>query len=210
MSLLDTNLKDLYNSCIMKKVTGIVLIGGRSKRFGKDKIFAPINGEPITKKVIDVIQGVFEEVILIGQQRDGLNTLEVKVIADIIPNCGPLGGIYTALKAAKNNYIFVFAADMPFLDIKFIKYMVSLAGKHDIIMPVWNKGIEPLHAIYNKGLIPIIASLLDRKLLKIAKLIDREDVSVLKVAEDQIRASGEPERMFLNINTPADLETIPR
>ena len=192
----------------MKKMTGIVLIGGKSKRFGKDKIFTPINGKPMTKKVIDVIQDAFDDIILIGHQRDGLNTLEV--VEDIIPDCGPLGGIYTALKVAKTNYVFVFAADMPLLDIKFIKYMVSLAGKHNIIMPVWNNRIEPLHAIYNKELIPIIASLLNRKLLKIAKLVDREDVSVLKVTEDQIRASGEPERMFLNINTIADLETIPR
>ncbi|MCD6571491.1 MAG: molybdenum cofactor guanylyltransferase [Deltaproteobacteria bacterium] len=189
-------------------MTGIVLIGGKSKRFGKDKIITPIDDKPMIRKVIDVIQDMFDEVILVGHPRDDLNTF--KIVEDIIPGCGPLGGIYTALEVAKNKYIFVFGADMPLLDTEFIKHMVSLADKHDIILPIWREGMEPLHAIYNKALIPTIASLIDRKFFKIAQLIGLEDVSVLKVTEDQIRTFGEPERIFLNINTITDLKTISR
>ena len=187
-------------------MTGIVLIGGKSTRFGNDKVVASVGNKLLIQHVIDVIEPMFDEVILIGHKREDLNTFTI--VEDIRPGCGPLGGIYTALNAAGTPRSFVFAADMPNLDQRFISYMISCAGDHDVTIPVWSKGREPLHAIYHKRILPVVKTLLDNNMFKIYNLLSKVDT--LTISEDTIRQFGRPEAMFANINTLHDVENMTR
>jgi molybdopterin-guanine dinucleotide biosynthesis protein A len=185
-------------------MTGVVLIGGRSRRFGSDKVLSGFKGKPLIKHVIETISPLFDETILIGHRRKGLD--EYRVVEDIRPGCGPLGGIYTALNAATSDYCFVCAADMLRLNREFISHMITLADAHDIIMPMWSKGREPLHAIYRKTVIPYAAALLEQEDFKIYSLIQKVDTLI--IPEETIRAYGDPEVLFSNVNTMGDLLQI--
>ncbi len=186
--------------------TGAVLIGGKSRRFGTDKVVCPVAEKPMAKKVIELVSRIFDGVILIGHPRKELN--DYKIIEDIVPDRGSLGGIFTALSVAKGEYVFVFGADMPFLNVELIKYMITVTDKHDIIIPRWSKGIEPLHAVYRKSLIPNIKSLIEKDYLKISTLIEMKDISTLEITEEKIRSFGDPEKIFFNVNTPDDFKCL--
>lgn len=122
-------------------MTGVVLVGGKSRRFGRDKVLSEFKGTPLLDHVVGVLRPLFDEVILVGHRRKGLE--RHRVFEDIRPGCGPLGGIYTALHATSAEHCFVCAADMPHMNPGFISHMTSLADDHDIILPVWSKGREP-------------------------------------------------------------------
>jgi molybdopterin-guanine dinucleotide biosynthesis protein A len=185
-------------------MTGVILIGGKSKRFGSDKVLSGFRGKPLIKHVVETIDPLFDEIILIGHKRRGLE--EYRVVEDIRPGCGPLGGIYTALNAANSDYCFVCAADMLGLNRDFISYMITMADAHDIIIPMWSKGREPLHAIYRKTVIPYAAKLLEQEDFKIYSLIQKVDTLI--IPENSIRSYGDPEVLFSNINTMGDLLQI--
>ena len=187
-------------------MTGIVLIGGKSTRFGRDKVVASVGNKLLIERVIEVIDPLFEKVMLIGHKREDLNTFTI--VEDLRPGCGPLGGIYTALSATGTPQSFVFAADMPNLNERFISYMISCAEDHDVIIPVWAKGREPLHAIYHKRILPVVKTLLDADMFKIYNLLNQVDT--LMISEDTIRQFGRPEAMFANINTLHDIENMAR
>jgi molybdenum cofactor guanylyltransferase len=185
-------------------MTGVVLIGGKSVRFGSDKVISQFKGKPLISHVVETIEPLFDEVILIGHKRKYLDGY--RVVEDIRPGCGPLGGIYTALLATNAEYCFVCATDMPNLNAGLITHMISQAADHDIIMPMWSKGREPLHAIYRRSIIPTIASLLDHNILRIFSLIELSNT--LFIPEETIRLYGDPAVLFSNINTQHDMLRI--
>jgi molybdopterin-guanine dinucleotide biosynthesis protein A len=185
-------------------MTGFILIGGRSKRFGKDKVTARIGERPLIGRVTDVISPLFDEVILIGPERDHLGPF--RTVEDILPGRGPLGGIHTALSVSPTPQCFVFAADMPNLSQELIRYMISAADDHDVVIPLWSKGREPLHAVYNRRILPLVGSLLERKKLRIFDLLENTDTLV--IPEEKIRTFGDPGMIFANINTPGDIDRL--
>jgi molybdenum cofactor guanylyltransferase len=81
--------------------------------------------------------------------------IKCKIVEDQYVKAGPLGGIHAGLQSATNNAIFVFAGDMPFLDIKIITHQIAEfnKGNHNVLMPKVGQFIEPLHAIYNNSIL---------------------------------------------------------
>jgi molybdopterin-guanine dinucleotide biosynthesis protein A len=183
---------------------GVALIGGQSRRFGSDKVLSAFRGAPLVEHVVSVLRPLFDDIVLVGHERPGLERF--RVIEDIRPGCGPLGGIYTALSATGAESCFVCAADMPNLNSGLIAHMVSLTGTHDIVIPTWSKGREPLHAIYRRTVIPHAEALLARDEFRIFSLI--ETVDTLFIPEEEIRRFGEPGVLFSNINTMHDMERM--
>ncbi|HQP30898.1 MAG TPA: NTP transferase domain-containing protein, partial [Deltaproteobacteria bacterium] len=80
-------------------MTGVILMGGKSRRFGQDKVMATIGDKPLIEHVIEAIAPLMEDIILIGPARPGMRG--VRRVDDLIPDCGPMGGIYTALKTVQ-------------------------------------------------------------------------------------------------------------
>lgn len=185
-------------------MTGAILIGGKSRRFGRDKVLSSFRGTPLINHAVEVLQPIFDEVILVGHRRTGLE--KYQVVEDIRPGCGPLGGIYTALSSTTAEFCFVCAADMPNMNPDFITHMVSLSDDHDIIMPAWSKGREPLHAMYRRTILPHARTLLDQDVFRIFSLIEKVDT--LFITDEIIRRYGDPEVMFSNINTMHDMERL--
>ncbi len=189
-------------------VASIVLVGGKSLRLGKDKIFETIDGENLLQRVVTRLAPLTDRIILVaapGQPIPPLPPhLKTSKVVDIYPGKGSLGGIYTGLSASDCSHSLVVACDMPFLNLALLRHLIRLCPRYDAVIPRITKLLEPLHAVYSKSCLAAIEVLLQQNNLRITDLFNQ--IRVRYVEEDEIDRF-DPERLsFFNINTAADLE----
>ncbi len=190
----------------MFTVSAVVLAGGQSSRLGMDKSLVTVNGRPLIEQIVAKLVTLSDDVIIVTNSTGKYDYLEVRLVSDIYPGKGALGGIYSGLKAATNTYSLVVACDMPFLDLNLLRYMILLAPGHDVVIPRIEGLTEPLHAIYSKGCLEPIGRLLARGGLKIIDLFP--EVRVRYVGEDEVDIFDPQHLSFFNVNTPEDLEVM--
>jgi molybdopterin-guanine dinucleotide biosynthesis protein A len=190
------------------RLSGIVLAGGQSRRLGRDKAVEPVQGQLLIQRVIERIRQVScETLIVVADQKRG-DALpldeEARIALDIYPGKGSLGGIFSGLATAQEDWGLVVACDMPFLNLDLLRYMASLRDAADAVVPVLEGRPEPTHAFYSKACLPHIEARLKADDLKISGFFD--DVRVKYVNDDEI-VKFDPEYLsFFNINSPADLD----
>ncbi len=183
-----------------EEVTGEILIGGQSRRLGRDKILLPYDGKPLVVHLHGLLESLFPKILLIGHPRPELETLGLSCIPDLIPDKGALGGIYTALKTASTPYVFVAGADMPFLTTSLISDILGHRYEADAVIPRGPRGLEPLCAAYSTSCADAIKRSLERDMLKIMGALDG-----LAVLSPEITPGDDEPDPFLNINYPEDL-----
>lgn len=127
-----------------------------------------------------------------------------RVVTDVFPGKGPLGGIYTGLLASAYFYSLVVACDMPFLNPDLLRYMIRNSEGFDVVTPRIDSLVEPLHAIYAKSCLVTIKTMMEQGELSVYKLLDLVRVRYIEAEEiDRF----DPEHLsFFNINTKSDLE----
>lgn len=188
-------------------VTGIILAGGLSRRLGRDKAVEPINGQPLIGRVMDALSRITDELVVVvntPQRGQELPLPDSAVAAvDIHPNAGSLGGIFTGLSAASNQWGIVAACDMPFLNLDLLSHLLSFRESHDAVVPVLDHRPEPTHAAYSKVCRPAIEARLEAGDLKIARFFD--DVHVKYVSQRQVEEIDPGRLSFFNVNTEEDL-----
>jgi molybdopterin-guanine dinucleotide biosynthesis protein A len=185
-------------------MTGIILAGGENRRMGTDKAFLDVAGRPLVERVINVLKGLFERVIIVTNTPQAYARYAVSVVTDAIDKRGPLTGIYSGLLASKDDYNFVVACDMPFLNSGLIGHMAKEAEGYDVVVPDILGKVEPLHAVYNKRLLPLIESQIRRDSRQIQKIF--ETVKVRRITEEEIDRFDPERRSFINLNTPKEYE----
>ena len=188
-------------------VTGIILAGGLSRRLGRDKAVEPIEGQPLVGRVMDALSGIADELVVVvntPQRGRELPLRDSAVVAvDIYPNAGSLGGIFTGLSSASNQWGIVVACDMPFLNLDLLSYLLSFRESHDAVVPVLDGRPEPTHAAYSKVCLSAIEARLEANDLKIARFFD--DVRVKYVSQRRVEEIDPGRRSFFNVNTEEDL-----
>ncbi|MBI3743911.1 MAG: molybdenum cofactor guanylyltransferase [Chloroflexi bacterium] len=189
-------------------VTGVILAGGRSRRLGRDKRLEPFAGETLFARVAKRLGEVCDEIVAVAADEDSRaalpNVEAVRVVNDVYPDRGSLGGIYSGLAAATNTWSIVVATDMPFLNVRLLTHLLSLREGYDAVVPMVEGFPEPTHAAYAKTCLKPIEARIQRNDLKIAKFF--EDVHVRFVEEAELRRFDPDLDSFFNVNTPEDLE----
>src|SRR5512135_1872251 len=137
-------------------MTGIVLAGGENKRMGMDKAFLKLDGIPMIEHVLRPLKAVCRDIIIVTNSPRSYEAYRVAVVKDAFDMRGPLTGIYTGLQKSTEEYNFVVACDMPFLNPRLMAYMGGLSAGYDIVVPAVGDLFEPLHAVYRKELAPVI------------------------------------------------------
>jgi molybdopterin-guanine dinucleotide biosynthesis protein A len=185
-------------------LTVALMAGGKSSRMGQDKSFVLFRGKPMIETVMERVQGMGDEQILITNTPDSYAHLDLPNCGDVYPEHGSLGGIFTAISAARYSHTLVVACDMPWLNRPLLEHMISLMGAADVTIPRWQKHPEPLHAIYTKQCLAPIEAKLKARRLKIVGFFDEVDVRYIERREI---AQFDPDgRSFANINTPQELK----
>ncbi len=185
-------------------LTIAIMAGGKSSRMGQDKSFVLFAGQPLIERVLERVQGLGDELVLSTNKPAEYAHLGLPMFADVLPDCGPLGGIYTAVYHARHPHTLVVACDMPWLNPDLLRYMVDLRETADVVVPRWDKYPEPLHALYSKACLPPIKEKLDAGQLKITGFFGQ--VAVRFVERGEIERWDENGRSFTNVNTPDDLQ----
>jgi molybdopterin-guanine dinucleotide biosynthesis protein A len=171
---------------------------------GTNKALLDLGGKPVIERVASTLRRVFPEVVLITNTPELFEFLHLAAHKDLIPGHGSLGGLYTGLRVCSNNYAFLVACDMPFIQERVLRYMADLIKDQDVIVPKIQGMWEPLHAIYSRTCLPHIERLMDANDLKIMNFFDQ--VRIFEVAERDLAVFDPEHRFLINVNTPADLE----
>jgi len=188
------------------KITGIILSGGRSNRMGENKAFIPIEGVPIIQRIHDLFKELFEEVIIVTNQKDLFSNFDSKIYSDLIPNKGALGGLYTGLFFSSFQYSFCVACDMPFIKKPLVKYLIENTEGQDVVVPRTRDGLQPLHAIYSKGCVDSLKTMIENGK---EKIIDLYRLVRVKIVEERDFLHLDPRReSFINVNTPEELRSV--
>lgn len=189
------------------EISSIALAGGRGSRLGRDKLLEFIGTESLIHRVVSCLSTFNGEIIIVKAENQSLPAFDypkLKIVADIYPDKGPLGGLYTGLVESGSLYNLVVAGDMPFLSRALLSYMIELTDGFDLVVPRLGEMVEPLHAIYSKSCLSPIRHLLTNNELRVSQLLTMLKVRYVEAYEiDRF----DPERLsFFNINTEADVE----
>jgi molybdopterin-guanine dinucleotide biosynthesis protein A len=186
------------------ELTAFILAGGKSTRMGRDKAFLEIEGRSLLERALALAGTVAGETVIVGDATKF--SPWGRVLEDVFRERGPLGGIHAALAASKTEYNLVLAVDMPFLEARFLQYLVAEAKRTQAVVtvPRAEGGLQPLCAVYRRQ----FAGLAEQALLKMENKIDalftRTETHV--IGESELANCGFSGKMFHNVNTPQDLE----
>jgi molybdopterin-guanine dinucleotide biosynthesis protein A len=152
-------------------MSGVVLAGGRNSRMGgRDKCTLVVRGKPIIMQIVELLDGLFAEVILVTNHPAAYRALVtgIRVVRDRYSGRGPLAGLQAGLEACSREAAFCVACDMPYLDADLIRRQAALFRQLQaervpaaVLLPRTGSLIEPLHGIYRRDLEPAIRALLE-------------------------------------------------
>ena len=120
---------------ISPRVSAVILAGGQSRRMGRDKAFIDLGGVPLVARVIERVEPLCTEIILVTNEAAAYEQFGCRIVADVYPGKGSLGGIFSGLQAAREQYALAVACDMPFLNRGLLSYLISLAPSFDVVIP---------------------------------------------------------------------------
>ena len=191
-------------------LTAAILAGGRSTRFGgRDKSALVVDGRTIFDRQVSELSQIAGEILLVGGTIQSGPRPGVTPIADLIPGCGPLGGVHAALSVARGERVIVVACDMPYVSAPFLAYLAGLAGEAGefaAVVPQTERGYHPLCAVYTHAVIAPIERRLAAGHFTMMDLL--ADVRLRVVAAREIARFGDPHRLLANVNTPAEHESL--
>lgn len=204
-------------------VTAAVLAGGRSRRFGSDKLAAHLEGRPLLEHAVDAVAALAGEVlVVVGRERasaamTGLQPRrdrQVRIVADREPAGGPAAGLRTALELAREPTLLVVAGDMPRLAPAVLELLVrTLAaadpGIVDAVVLAYRGRMQPLPAALRVGAGTIAAQAAkasgDTSLAGVFTHLGTRQL------EEAAWRPLDPEALTLaDVDRPADLERLAR
>jgi molybdopterin-guanine dinucleotide biosynthesis protein A len=194
--------------------SAIILAGGRGKRMGyREKALMAIDGKPLITYVINILEKLVDEIIISVRdkaQGDLLNSVlpGYTYACDEFENKGPLSGILSGLTLCRNEFCFIAACDMPFINVDVVKMLFRMSEAHDAAIPRWENGfLEPLHSVYRcEPMIRETRKGIDSGESIILAPIFRMNVNYIAI--EKIRKIDPNLRTLININTPEDMGRI--
>lgn len=189
-------------------VTGIVLAGGHSTRMGRDKAQVTLQGKTLLQHALDGLRPVCSDLIVVtsadGLERHRDYVGSARLIADTVPERGPLAGLYTGLRQASTDLSLAVGCDTPFLQTNLLQLILDTAMGRDAALPLIEGVPQTLLAAYSRDIVPSIEGLLAEGRPGLRRLLPLIDVAYLNETK---AAAADPRLLsFFNVNTKADLE----
>jgi molybdopterin-guanine dinucleotide biosynthesis protein A len=184
-----------------EKITGVILAGGKNSRMGSDKGLLEVGGKRIIERIIDELKQVVDEIIIISNDTT-LNYLNYKVYADLIKDCGPMGGIHSALTHSTTEKNLILSCDMPFISKNILKTIINGSAKCEIAIPKHDKRLEPLCAVYLKSCTNKFEELINKEEFKLKDSFKYFIVKRINFTRKELSGNE-----FTNINTPEEYQS---
>lgn len=183
-------------------LSGVVLAGGQAGRLqGQDKTKLKFGHRTLLERTLETLEPICDEKIISSNNMETYNNC--KVVPDRNKGQGPLGALYSCLLAARNPYLLIVATDMPFITTVALQKLWQERNGFDVVIPKSPDGMQPLAALYSRECILPIQSQLEQGNLKIRSFFSEVRVKVINC---QDFPDIYHKNIFLNINSPADLQ----
>jgi molybdopterin-guanine dinucleotide biosynthesis protein A len=180
---------------LIEHTLGVVLVGGGSRRMGRDKASIEFDGSTLLVRASAVLSEVFTSVVISGGDAAPSG---IRTIPDLVSGLGPLGGLDTAFRIAAGRDVFLLAVDMPFVDEQTVRDIVEPpVHTMSVRVPVAAGRRQPLCAVYGSGLGPVVRDRIEGNDRSMENLFDAVDVTEITGLDDDV---------FTNVNTQAELE----
>ncbi|MGA8142604.1 MAG: molybdenum cofactor guanylyltransferase [Candidatus Acidiferrales bacterium] len=181
------------------------MAGGESSRMGRDKALLELGGVAMIVRAANLVESVTDTCAVIGDSVR-LEGLALRIITDDMPGAGPLGGIATALRASRAAWNLVIACDLPYLTREWLEFLAerALRSEADAVLPMNERGAEPLCAMYRKRSEGAIREALDRGTRKVTDGL--AGVATQFIEPSEWKGFDSDGLLFKNMNSPADYE----
>ncbi len=203
----------------MGSYSALILAGGKGSRLDyQEKALIDINGEPLIAVIIKRLEKAVNNIIisvrdraqgeLLDSRLSGLVKTQYRFAYDAYKETGPLAGILSGLKACEDEYCFVAACDMPFINEKIVRMLFKESEHYDAAIPRWDDGfLEPLHAVYRcEPMIRETKKAIEKGETVILAPVFKLNIKYVQV--DYIKKIDPKLRTFININTYEDIQKL--
>ena len=174
-----------------RELTGVLLVGGASTRFGSPKALAQFDGETLADRAWRLLGDACDERIAVGKHDDGID-LPFDVLDDGTDVRAPIAGVVAGLRAARNEVVVVIPVDTPLLTKAAVHELADAC--RDVAVPASG----PLPGAYRRSALPAL-----ERALSAGRLALREAVAELDVAVVDLDAA-----LLANVNTPDDVRRL--
>ena len=186
-------------------MTGLVLAGGASRRMGRDKARMAVDGEPLARRVADVLERCCERVLVASGDGRRLADLHLEQVTDAVADAGPLGGILAGLTNATTPLLAVVAVDMPDASAVVLRDLAARWQGQAAVVPRVDGRLQPLHAVWSCAEAPALTSYLEAGRRSVHGFLAER--GVVTVASSQLPDAARSGRFARNLNRPEDLST---
>ncbi|MCL2559343.1 MAG: molybdopterin-guanine dinucleotide biosynthesis protein B [Turicibacter sp.] len=181
-----------------------ILAGGKGSRLGGfQKAFLKLENQTFIEKTLAELSD-FSDVFISARDATLYDSLPFPVVVDETERIGPLGGLYSALKHCKNDYLFVWAVDMPYFEKELLLFMTAfISSDYDAFVMRSTNKVHPLCAIYRKSVLPTIKQMINEENYHMMALLAR-----VKTKYIPLSFSCFGDKTLLNVNTKSDLRKV--
>lgn len=173
---------------------------------GEDKALKLFLGRPLIERVIERLALIADEMIVTTNRPAEYGFLkDIRLVTDLKPGRGALGGLYTAIASATHPFVAIVACDMPFASQEFFESACRLMVEREVDVLIHKnvEGYEPLHALYRRGTcLPAIESAIAADQWKVTSWF--QHVKVHEITVDEIKSLDPSGLCFWNLNTPEE------
>jgi molybdopterin-guanine dinucleotide biosynthesis protein A len=219
--------------------SAVILAGGGSRRLGRSKAFLEVAGREILERELEATSDFNDTVIATNdprpcvtavlrygwapdrEDRSGgaqpvfrLGTRSLRIVTDRVPDLGPVGGLAAGLGAARGGLCWVLSCDLPFVTPGLGRLLVrelretERKGAPRAVIPDLEGRDQPLCAAWDADAAVMAEGCLELGRRSVRELLDGLDTR--RLPEERVRRVGDPARLFLNVNTPEDLDRARR
>jgi molybdopterin-guanine dinucleotide biosynthesis protein A len=188
--------------------TALILAGGHGKRIGGNKPGVELGGRPLLQWVVDAVETVADTIVFSIAPDQELPALKCRaralVCEDLLPDCGPLTGIFSGLQSTSSEHALAVPCDAPFLQPRLLEMLWSQRHGYDAVVPVVGGHHQTLVAVYGRTCVEPIEFALNSGDLSMRTLLGK--LKVRYVEEDELRRFDSELRSFQNVNTRTELQ----
>ena len=184
-------------------ISGFILAGGNSRRIGTNKALLLFEQKPFLQHIVNIIEPICDKVFISGQNSD-YKRFGIEMVPDLYSDCGPIAGIFSALKYSFCDWNLLVSVDAPFVNKELFFYLISNIGEADCVIPKHISGVEPLIALYHRRSLPQIEEMIKSGDYRLTNLLAKLNARYV----DCNHLIKKDPRLFMNINRMEDYQSI--
>lgn len=180
-----------------------LLAGGLSTRMGEDKAFAPFREGTLLEWMRDRLAPLFRQAFVVARDPSRFHHIGLPMINDALPEIGSAVGVYSAVLASPTERVLCVACDMPFVTPRLLWELAQGSEGFDVFVPRHQGYLQPLCAVYGKGTLDAYREFIRSGGRRIFDIYPGLNTGYLDMDDGR---HGDPEELFVNVNTPEELE----